>query len=190
MVSAMYRSFQTATHLERDADILRRRRYGVIEMREGKLVGVRLRPWPKWISLPEVWLGQRYFHRRNKGDHCWLYYNEPFSCPGFLALPYVVSSREATLASFHGALVVLDEIARLKDSNAIVCHLTNGRISSRLMRRWGWEQHLLGSPGRHYIKRFYGEFCDPASARALMSPSSEIQVDKRFAVESAMPLSD
>jgi len=170
----MYRPFRIATHLKRDASILRRRRYGVIEMNAGKLVGVRSRPWPKIISLPGVWFGQRFLHRRLQGDRCWLYYNEPLSCPGFLTLPYIVSSREGTLASLRGALVVLDEIARLKDSNAIVCHLTNSRISSRLMHRWGWEQHLLDSPGLHYIKRFYGEFCDPASAWALMLSSPEV----------------
>ena len=81
--------------------------------------------------------------------------------PNYLALKYVVSHRETTLASFRGALRVLDEIARLKGVDALVCEASNPRISARLLRRWGWERHLPRSRRRHYIKRFYGQFPPP-----------------------------
>jgi hypothetical protein len=55
---------------------------------------------------------------------------------------------------------MLDEIARIKGAHAIVCHVTNGRISDRLLRRWGWEAHCLNWKGRHFIKRFYGRYAD------------------------------
>ena len=150
--------FTTVTDLERDADVLRRRRYGMIEMARGRLVGIHLRPWPKLVSLPEIiWIGTP-FHRKTDGDRCWLYYNQPFRHRNFLALPYVVSTAKGSLASFHGALIILDEIARIKRSDAILCDATNQRISDRLFKRWGWEPHLPNSRRRHFIKRFYGEY--------------------------------
>ena len=53
---------------------------------------------------------------------------------------------------------MLDEIARIKGTDAIVAELSNLRISDRLARRWGWEPHVPSSRRRHYIKRFYGSY--------------------------------
>jgi hypothetical protein len=162
----MFRPFQTVINPNDNACLLRQRRYGVIEMHEARLVGIHLRPWPKMISLPEVWWLGGWSHSRLQGDRCWLYYNQPWSCPNFLAIPYVVSGRCGSLASLHGATVVLDEIARIKQNDAIVCDVTNSRISDRLFQRWGWQRHVLHSRRCHYIKRFYGEYPDTAAAIA------------------------
>ena len=153
--------FQTVTDLAAQAPILRRRRYGMIEMADRRLVGIHLRPWPKLISYPEIWwLGSR-FHRQAVGDRCWLYYNQPLQCPNFLALPYVVSSRNANPATLHGALAVLDEIARIKGSDAILAEVSNARISDRLLNRRGWQSHYPASRRRHFIRRFYGQYESP-----------------------------
>jgi hypothetical protein len=53
---------------------------------------------------------------------------------------------------------VLDEIARIKRSDAILAHVSNPQISDRLMWRWGWERHLVQSSKRQFIKRFYGVY--------------------------------
>ncbi len=159
--------FQTITCLSKDAAVLRTRRYGVIEMLDGKLAGVHLRPWPKLISAAEIWLFDNRYHSRTPGDRCLLYYNEPLSCPGYMTLKYVVSSFGARLKTFRGALVVLDEIARIKQINATVCEAWNTRITERLLTRWGWERHVLQSRHRHYIKRFYGDYPAPAEAYRL-----------------------
>jgi hypothetical protein len=153
-----WQRFREARSLVDDAELLRRAPYGVIEIADGELARVVLRPWPKLVSLPEVWwLGGRY-HDKAVGDRCRLYYNQPRSCPNFLALKYVVSSREGTYASFRKALQVLDEIARLKRTDAIVCEAYNLRLSDRLAARWGWERHFPSSRRRHFIKRFYGRY--------------------------------
>ena len=150
--------FQTVTDLSGGAATLRQRAYGVIETADERLVGIHLRPWPKLVTVAEAWWGQRRRHERLAGNHCWLYYNQPLTSPNYLAAVYVVSNRDTTLATFHGALVVLDEIARLKRTDAIVCEIRNSRISDRLLRRWGWAQHLADSGRRHFIKRFYGTY--------------------------------
>ena len=160
----MYRPFQTVANPTDRACLLRRRRYGVIEMQEGRLVGIHLRPWPKLISLPEVWWLGGWSHSHLQGDRCWLFYNQPWPCPNFLAVPYIVAGRRGSLASLHGATLVLDEIARIKRTDAIVCDVSNSRISDRLLRRWGWERHVPHSRRRHFIKRFYGEYRDTAAA--------------------------
>ena len=149
--------FETVTDLQTGADCLRRRRYGVIYVADGRLVHVRLRPFAKLAWLPEILLGQRH-HDRAPGDRCRLYYNQPLGHENFLALRHVVSSRGGTLTSFREALRVLDEIARIKSTDALLCDVQNPRISSRLMTRWGWEPHCPKRWHRHYIKRFYGTY--------------------------------
>jgi hypothetical protein len=161
----MPRLFETVTDLAQGAGVLRRRRYGVIEVAEGRLVGVHLRPWPKLVCLAgAAWLND-WLRRSTPSDRCWLYYNHPRTAPDYLSLMYVVSNRGGTLASLRGAARVLEEIARLKGSHAIVCEVRNARISERLLARWGWERHVAGSRRRHFIRRFYGHFPPPAPAR-------------------------
>jgi len=159
--------FETVYNLQTGAAILKRRPFGVIEMADERLVGVHLRPFPKIISAMEIRLWGDRVHARRPGNRSWLYYNQPPSCPGFLTLKYIVSSRDCTLRTFRGALIVLDEIARLKRSAATVCEASNLRISDRLAERWGWEAHCPDSNRRHFIKRFYGDHPAPEEAWSL-----------------------
>lgn len=157
----MFRLFESVTDLQSGADLLRRRRYGVVEVVDGQLSQVRLRPFPKLISLPGVRFDEWWSHGRRSGDRCWLYYNQPASCPNFLAVVHVVSTAGTSFRSFRLAVAVMDEIARLKSSDAMVCHVANDRISERLLTRWGWERHAPRLRGRNYIKRFYGDYPAP-----------------------------
>jgi hypothetical protein len=99
------------------------------------------------------WIG-RWRHGRRRGNACWLYFNQPRSCPEYLALTYVESTREASLSSFLECLRVLDQIAVRKGTAAIVCDVQNQRISDRLLLRLGWVAHCPHLRGRHWIKRF------------------------------------
>lgn len=153
--------------LQAERDRLAWWRCGIIEVVQGRLVGVRVRPWPKLISVMGVWWHGRRLHWRTGGDCCRLYYNQPWGLPEYLTLKFMVSHRETTLQSLRGAMQVLDEIARIKETDAIVCEVGNHRISDRLMRRGGWERHLPQSRRRHYIKRFYGHYPQPPLAPAL-----------------------
>lgn len=141
-----------------DESQLARGRYGVIETRGGRLVAIHLRRWPKIASaLESEWWGRR-IHERQKGDRCLLYYNQPRRCPSYLALTYILSNRDTSFASFRRALQTLDEVARLKRSDAILCDAWNLRISDRLFARWGWEPHKPQAWHRNFIKRFYGVY--------------------------------
>ena len=146
-----------AFDLSADADLLRQRRYGVIEVRGGRLAAIHLRPWPKFVSLLDVFFGN-WYHDHMPGDHVRLYYNQPRRFPNFLTLKYVISARGTSWATFHRALATLDEIARIKSSDALLCDAANFRISPRLMAREGWERHTSSRWHRNYIKRFYGEY--------------------------------
>jgi hypothetical protein len=167
--------FQTVTDLHSGAETLCGRAYGVIEAADERLVAVHLRPWPKLISAVEGWWDARSFHVRANGNRCWLYYNQPRSCPNYLAVAYLLSSKDATLATVHSALATLDEIARVKRTDAIVCEASNGRLSDRVLRRYGWETHLEDSGRRHFIKRFYGTYPQPAAC--LSRPSARHGID-------------
>ena len=145
--------FEIVHDVAAPADTLRRRRYGMIEVAAGRLTSIRLRPWPKLVSLVEVMVAERWQHRRRRGDRLWLYYNQPWSSPRYLAITYALSTRDCSLASMHEALRVLDEVARIKHIDALVCDAWNSRISDRLLRRLGWESHLPSRWHRHYIKR-------------------------------------
>ena len=129
---------------------------------------------PKIISVVEArWLGE-WRHRRGSQaeNRCQLHYSQPRNAPGFLALKYIFSTAGTSYATFRGALVVLDEIARLKNAAAIVTDVSNLRISDRLLRRHGWEPHLDHARQRHFIKRFYDGYPDHASAAILCANRS------------------
>jgi hypothetical protein len=161
--------FETVHNLRSRAALLQRRPYGVIVVESGRLQAIHLRPWPKVFAAPDLLGSARGFSRRATGDRCWLYYNQPCRHRRFLALKFVVSSREATFSTLRSTLVVLDEIARIKGTDAILAEVRNVRISERFLRRWGWESHLPTSGRRHYIKRFYGTYPDPHLAWSLMA---------------------
>jgi hypothetical protein len=155
-----------------DATEIRSHRYGVIEIVDGQLGGLHFRRWPKLVSLLDVmWLGPRY-HARTPGNRCLVYYNQPRRFPSFLALSYLLSTRECTLASVQRGLVVLDEVARLKQSDALLCDAWNSRISERILARYGWKRHTNSRWHCNYIKRFYGVYptkaitCEAASIAA------------------------
>ena len=146
---------RSLTDLEDGTESVRQARYGMIEIADGRLARVRLRLWPKLISVPEIRLLGRIFHRFRSGNRCWLYYAQPRRFPNFLTVQYMVSTRAASYRSFLKALEVLDRVAELKKSDAILCELIGNRISREMMARWGWEPHCLESRRRHYIKRLY-----------------------------------
>ena len=158
---AMQPLFETVTDLSSGADVLRRRAYGVIEAVEGRFRRIRLRPFPKLASVPEILLVGGTIHRHRRRDRCLVYYNQPRRFRNFLAVKYVVSSRGTKLATVCRALEVLDEVARLKGTDALLCDVANRRLSSAVLARWGWEPHCPSRWHRHYIKRFYGSHPPP-----------------------------
>jgi len=151
--------YENVIDLAAQAARLRARRHGMIEVVAGRLVRVRLRPWMRRASLVEIKTLGRWQHHGRAIDRCRLYYTQPRAMPTYLAVTYAISGRGATLASVRGALVVLDEIARLRKVDALLCDLGNARISDRLATRWGWAR--LDPSRRQYIKRFYGRYPPP-----------------------------
>ena len=161
-IDKMISFFENETDLKDPHGRIRCRAYGTIEVIDGELKRIRFKPWPKLISNLEISLFGQKTHTKGEGeDRCLLYYNQPFFHRNYLALKYVVSSRGTSFRTFRLATRVLDEVARLKKSDAILCEVSNSKISERLLTRWGWEEHLPDSPGRHYIKRFYGKYNSP-----------------------------
>ncbi len=156
--------FESVTDLQGGAETIRRRRYGVIETVEGRLVSIRFRPFPKWATLPDVLFFGPRMHERRPADRCRLYFNQPLRYSNFLALQYICSGRGARVATFLAALATLDAIARIKQTDAILADVLNWRISPKILARYGWEPHKPSRWHRHYIKRFYGKY--PASATA------------------------
>ncbi len=159
------RLWQTITDWEAEQDTIRRRRYGVIETAAGRLVAIHFRPWPKLLAWPEILPVGPEYHARGQADRCLLYYNQPRSCSNFLALKYVVTTAGTPYKTFIAALTVLDSVAELKRSDAILCDAFNRRLSDRLLKRYGWEPHKPQRWHRNYIKRFYGEYSNVVRTR-------------------------
>lgn len=135
-----------------------RQRYGVIRVVGGSVVDVRFRLWPRWASWLEVVWWEHWRRRGAQKDECCLYYSQPRGHAHYLTLNYIASNSGTTLATFRRALTALDQVALIKRSDALLGHITNRRISDRLLRRWGWQQHLQQTRQRHWIKRFYGQY--------------------------------
>jgi hypothetical protein len=150
--------FTTVTDWDAERELLSERRYGVIETAGSALAAVHLRPWPKVISLPELWPVGAAYHARGAADRCLLYYNQPRRFSNFLALKYVVSTHGTSYATFRAALAALDKLAELKGSDAILCDAANTRLSDRLLARLGWSTHKPQRWRRNFIKRFYGVY--------------------------------
>ena len=152
--------YETVTDLEVDAEIVRRRRYGVIEAIGGRFRRIVFRPWPKWISIPEVMLLGPWFHQRRRTDRCLLYFDQSWRQPNYLAVKYLLTYGGTSYGSVVAARRAVDEVARLKGSDALVCQVSNKRLNSRIMKRWGWEP-LNDSPRcTLFVRRFYGEYPD------------------------------
>jgi hypothetical protein len=131
-------------------------RCGRIMTQDGRLVHVQGRWWPYQGNWLRVLVDQHW--GTGRGDWCQLYYHQPLGGRQFLSLSYVHTGEDASLSTLYVAMLALDQIASLRGSLALVCHVTNGRISDRLMQRWGWQSHCLHWRGRHFIKRFYGHY--------------------------------
>ncbi len=144
------------THIAVHGHQLKARRAGHIVVQHGQLVAVFGRWWPYLGNHLRAAWDQRF--RQTSEDHCELFYHTAISSPQFLTLSYLHSGEKTSVSSVYAATLVLDEIARLKSSLAIVCNVTNDRISDRALARWGWESHCHAWTGRHFIKRFYGEY--------------------------------
>ncbi len=147
---------QSVTNVALGRQLLAARRTGRIVVDQGTLQAIYGRWWPHTGNLMQVLWDMNF--RGVQRDRCELFYHEPLSAPGFLTLSYVHSGPQTSLATFYSATLILDEIAKLKRSHAIVCQVTNDRISDRLLDRWGWQRHCPSWSGRHFIKRFYGEY--------------------------------
>jgi hypothetical protein len=137
---------------------IRTARYGVIETAGGCLQAVHKRLFPKLVAWPELWPVPDRYHRGGTADRCLLYFNQPRSCPNFLALKYVISTRATSYATFRAAIATLDAVAAAKGIDALVCDVANSRLSDRFLARQGWEKHKPQRWHRNFIKRFYGEY--------------------------------
>ncbi len=135
-----------------------RGRYGVIETRAHQFYAVHLRPWPKLISLRElIPVGDRY-HAYGTADRCLLYYNQPRSASNFLALKYIVSTSGTSYRTLVASFKLLEMLAEIKASDALVTDVANQRLSDRFMKRLGWESHKPQKFHRNYIRRYYGTY--------------------------------
>ena len=142
---------------------IRDQRYAVLETSGGRLVAIHFRRWPKLLAWPEIWPVGPVYHASGAPDRCLLYYNQPRRYPNFLALKYMVSTQGTSSATIRAALVTLDGVARIKQTDALLCDAFNVRISNRLMRRLGWQPHRPQRWHRNYIKRFYGSYPESAT---------------------------
>jgi len=144
--------------LTEDGDAIAGITRGRIVMRAGQLIAVEQHRLRSPISIAQIWWESN--HGGLRGDECLLDYHVPRGSSSFLTLDYVRSGTGTRSKTFVGACRVLDEIARLRGSDAIVAHVTNVRISERFLTRLGWERHQLQWRGRHFIRRFDDQVSD------------------------------
>jgi hypothetical protein len=145
-------------------------RAGVVEVNADGTWTVQKRFWRKNASLAEVWLLGGYAHGRQAGDICKAYWHVHPGFRQYLCLGYIVSKKSTSFRTFYRAQSLVTEIARIKQSDALLCDVVNSRISDRLLTRWEWERHAKDSRRRLFIKRFYGEYPPRAGWLEHQSP--------------------
>ncbi len=149
---------ETIVDLEANRERVRRKLHGIIEVNRGRFTSIRFRPWPKLISAIEAQWAGGWGRKRDALDRCQVFYSQPWAHRNFLTLKYIQSTLKTSWTSVSVAMSVLDRVAEIKQSDAILCEVSNRKISDRLMRRLGWEPHLSHQRRRHWIKRFYGDY--------------------------------
>jgi hypothetical protein len=167
---------ETIGDVKANQETLRRRPYGMIEAINGRFVRIQLKPWPKVASLMEAHWIQAMKTQRQRRDVCRLYYNQPLGHRNYLTLSYVESSLNTSLRTCYATLDVLNQVAFIKQSDALLAEVANSRISDRFMIRRGWERHREPSRQRHWIKRFYGDYPEVAKSFLDETMSAESNI--------------
>ena len=137
--------------IEGNIDRVRKWNYAELELSDGKLLGIYPRWWPRLASQWESF--QDGYIRNLPVDFCRVYYAFPRRAPGFMSVLYARSGPKTQYKTLYRAVVVMDEIARLRNTDAIVCQTISPRASERLMNRWGYVRHAFAVGENHYIKR-------------------------------------
>ena len=167
--------FQTVKATDLQVEVLADKAYGVIEVRDQELYAIHFRPYPKLVSIAEIQWGNLW--KRSSGssrcDRVLLFYNQPMFHRNFLALKYFVSDYKSSLASIAVCLSVLDYVAKVKRTDAAITEITNNRIKDRHLSHFGWEEHLQQRKGRHWIKRFYGEYPGTFLFQEMLAPGQQ-----------------
>lgn len=146
-------ALDSLTDFHAEHEKVRRWRYGRIVFEKGCFVRLEKRLMCGNISMAQVWWQAKY--GRSDDSICWIDYHQPLGTPTFLTLDSIRAGSKAGYRSLSGAVHLLHEIARIRNSHAIVAHVSNSKISDRFLSRMGWEQHLHQWSGRHWIRRFY-----------------------------------
>lgn len=170
--------FETVTDLAAHAAVVRRRRYGVLEVADGQLAQLRFRPWPTLFAIEEFMAWQGWRRRNAPGDRCWIYFNQPRRFSQFLAVKFLIATPQVRLATLHAALRLLDEIARTKGCDALLCDAANVRLTERLMARHGWVPHAPSRWHRNFIRRLYEQPPAPRLSpelAALLQSAQQLQ---------------
>lgn len=131
--------------------VLSRWRYGTIVLRNGSLDSIHARWWPRWGTVFGAISDQ--VVRVLPRDECRFHYAFPRRSPGFMSLLYVHAGEKTSYRTFHQGIVAIEAIANIHRALAIVCHVTNDRLTHRMMTRWGYETHAKNLGAHHYIRR-------------------------------------
>lgn len=137
--------------IDHHASEISRWRYGTVLLRNGKLIAIQARWWPRWGTVFGAMMDR--VVRTLPEDECRFYFAFPRSAPGFMSLLYVHAGEKTTYQTFHQGIASIEAIARLRRSHAIVCQVTNDRLSERMMNRWGYVKHAPHLGPDHYICR-------------------------------------
>ena len=137
--------------VEGNVDRIRMWSYGELELSDGKLLRIYPRWWPRIASQWESF--QDSYIRNLSADFCRVYYAFPRRAPGFMSVLYARSGPKTQYKTLYRAVTVTDAIARLRNSDAIVCQTISPHASERLMNRWGYVRHAFVLGDNHFIKR-------------------------------------
>ena len=158
--------FEAVFDLTAGAETLRRRPYGVIEAADGAFHEVRIRPFPENRLGPGGDVPRRLAASllRRRPHLALLQSAAAISQFPRFALRRLQPGHQP--GDRWPRVEALDEIARLKQSDALLCDAGNWRISAKLLDRLGWTPHCPSRWHRHYIKRFYGQYPRPSARLA------------------------
>lgn len=117
----------------------------------GSSFTIQKRLWPRIASSFDVFWDEKV--SSGEPNSCRVFLSFPKRAPGYLTVNYLCTGPNTEYRILARATKIVDQIAIVRNCQAIVCQVISQRISERLLQRWGYVPHAQSLGNGHFIRR-------------------------------------
>lgn len=112
---------------------------------------IQKRLWPRIASSLDVIWDEK--SSAGEPNSCRVFLSFPKRAPGYMTVNYLRTGPDTEYRILARATKIVDQIAIVRNCQAIVCQVISRRISERLLQRWGYVPHAKSLGNGHFIRR-------------------------------------